>query len=190
MKISVICLADRPSRLPCLVWSLIAQTHSDWELIILDQSQGDDPVDAMITTLPSPGIAAKIRYVPCEYHGDWGQTVKEEAARELAMGELLMFPNDDAYYVPIALETLQNTICAGADIALCSWLYDGMGYIKMPPSSLEGHVDVGGFMIRRDLFLEVGWPDKSQTGDAKLLAACIAAGGRVGAHNGVLYVKN
>lgn len=190
MKVSVVCIADRPFRLPLLVWSLIAQTYTDWELIVLDQSHDDRGVDCMIPIVPSSDDVFKIRVVKCERYGDWGQAAKEAAAKDMADGELLMFPNDDAYYTPTALSDLVDVINQGADLALCGWLYDQMGYVAMPPSTMVGHVDVGGFMVRRDLFLKVGWPDKSQTGDAKLIAALIRAGGRVGATPRVLYVKN
>lgn len=188
MKVSIICISDRPDRLPLLMWSLIAQTHTDWELIVLDQSHDERGVDRMIQVLPD--ISNIIRVVKCDRNGDWGQTAKEQAAKGMATGDVLMFPNDDAYYVPIALAELTRVIESGADIAVCGWLYDQMGYTPMPPSTMVGHVDVGGFMLRRETFLRVGWPDKSQTGDAKLIAACIRAGGRVGATSRVLYVKN
>lgn len=190
MKVSVICIADRPERLPLLVWSLIAQTYDDWELIVLDQSHDERGVDRLIPIVPKPEDVFRIRVVKCDRNGDWGQKAKESAAKDMAQGQVLMFPNDDAYYVPTALESLVKIMQQGADIAVCGWLYDLMGYVAMPPSTMVGHVDVGGFMLRRDLFLRVGWPDKSQTGDAKLIAACIKAGGRVGASSKVLYVKN
>lgn len=189
MKVSIVCLADRPERLPLLVWSLIAQTHKDWELIVLDQSGDSRGVDCLITAVPD-GVNAKVRVVRCARHGDWGQSAKEKAARDYAAGSVLMFPNDDAYYVPTALAELVRIIETGADIAVCGWLYDLMGYVPMPPSTVVGHVDVGGFMVARNLFLRTGWPDKSQTGDAKLIEAGIRAGGRVGATSRVLYVKN
>lgn len=189
MKVSVICIADRPERLPLLIWSLVAQTHIDWELIILDQSGSSRSVDYRARELPVE-IDAKIRLVKCDRAGDWGQSAKEKAARDYASGSLLMFPNDDAYYVPTALAKFVEGVEDGADITICGWLYDQMDYQVMPPSTYEGNVDVGGFAITRRLFLQIGWQDKSQIGDAKLLAAAIAAGGRVWMTSRVLYVKN
>lgn len=187
MKVSLVCIADRADRLPGLVWSLVAQTHVDWELIVLDQGNGD-VARHLRGWLAS--CTQMVRIVKVAHEGDWGQTAKNAAARELATGDVLMFPNDDAYYVPVALAAMTGMVEQGADLVVCGWLYDQMGYYAMPPSVAEGRVDVGGFMVTREAFNKVEWNDRSQVGDAKLIAALIASGARLGKYDRVLYVKN
>lgn len=189
MKINVICLADRPDRLPLLVWSLVAQTHKEWELTIIDQTHGDEPrADSLLGALPRE-VGSKLRVVRHKRKGDWGQTAKENAGM-VSGAEALMFPNDDAYYVPTALEEMAARMKLGCDLVICGWLYDTMGYVPMMPSTREGRIDVGGFMVRTKLFRKVGWTDKGSTGDAKLVASLIEAGAVVGTCAGTLYVKN
>lgn len=186
MKVSVICLADRPMRLPLLVWSLMAQTHADWELIVLDQSANG----CVMHHVNSLHGESRIRVQVVPNRGDWGQAEKERAARECAAGDALMFPQDDAYYAPPALELMVAKLHAGSDMALCGWLYDQFGYVPMPPDPRVGRVDVGGFMVRRSTFLAVGWPFRSQTGDGQLVESLVASGARVGTEAGILYVRN
>lgn len=191
MKVSIICVADRPERLPLLVWSVIAQTHQDWELFVLDQSESDpyEPgVRRYISVLPDR-VSSKVRVIRVSRVGDWGQTVKEQAAKRYATGDVLMFPADDAYYTPTALSEMVKTIEQGADLALCGWLYDLMGYLPMPPTPAVGHVDVGGFAVKRSIFLDHGWPSKSQTGDGELVVS-LASKHRTGLIPGVHYVKS
>lgn len=184
MKVSVVSVADRPERLPLLYWSLVAQTHQAWELLVLDQSD-EGGVERNV------GVRdARVRVMRVERRGDWGQSAKEHAAESRATGDAVMFPNDDAYYVPIALAAMVRQLEAGADLVLCGWLYDLMGYVPMPPRPAVGHVDVGGFMVRRTTFLAHGWPSKAQTGDGELVLSLIAAGARVATCPGTLYVKN
>lgn len=187
MKVSVICVADRPDRLPLLVWSLIAQTHRDWELIILDQSERGDVARHCSSAFELPGRAISV--VQTERVGDWGYTAKQGAAKALASGDALLFPQDDAYYVPTALATLVASIQSGAAIALCGWLYDLFGFAPMPPVPAIGHVDVGGFMVRREVFLADGWPSTRQTADGEFVEALVASGATVGTCPGVLYVR-
>lgn len=187
MKISVICVADRPERLPCLYWSLVAQTHKDWEFIILDQSY-----EGNITTMFQSMYMNDDR---CQAyavgnHRDWGQTEKEKAAIEIAKGDVLIFPADDSYYIPVALEKMVRHIESGADVVVCGWLYDILGYRPMPPSIVQGHVDIGGFMMKRRTFLDVGWRDKSQVGDHTLLTDILRNGASMTFENAILYVKN
>jgi len=187
MKVSVICVADRAERLPLLVWSLIAQTHQDWELLVLDQS-GQAPGVLQYVLLPDH-VHARVRLWSVERIGDWGQAAKEMAGQSLAQGDVLMFPADDAYYVPTALTRMVEAIEAGSDLALCGWLYDLFGYAPMPPTPAVGHVDVGGFAVRRATFLEHGWPSKGQTGDGELVVS-LASRYKVARLPEVLYAKS
>jgi hypothetical protein len=186
VTVSVICVADRPLRLPLLVWSLIAQTHEDWQLIILDQSANGCVTHHVSSLKHDKRIV--VRRV--ERHGDWGYHEKAKAARELASGEALMFPQDDSYYTPTALARLSAEIERGADLALCGWLYDLFGYLPMPPNPRVGHVDVGGFMVRRSTFLEHGWPDGTQTADGLFIERLVASGVRTALCQGTLFVRN
>lgn len=186
MRVSVICVADRPERLPVLVWSLIAQTHRDWELIILDQSAEGDVARHCQSALALAGRAISV--VRTDRVGDWGYTAKQAAAKALASGDAFLFPQDDAYYVPTALATLVAALEPGARVALCGWLYDLFGFAPMPPHPAIGHVDVGGFLVRRDVFLATGWPSTRQTADGEFIVE-VAAGGGVALCPGVLYVR-
>jgi hypothetical protein len=117
--------------------------------------------------------------------------VKQEAARRWATGEAFIFPQDDAYYVPTALAEMVAALerDSGGDLALCGWLYDLLGFAPMPPNPRVGHVDVGGFLVRRETFLATGWPDSSQTADGKFIEGAARSGARVVGCPGVLYVR-
>jgi hypothetical protein len=184
MRVSVLCLADRWDRLPVLVWSLLAQTHQDWELLVLNQSGADVMRGCHVGD-------TRVREFHVPRIGDWGQSAKEQAALAHATGDAFMFPNDDAYYVPIALQRMVEALERGADLALCGWLYDLPGYVPMPPCPAVGHVDVGGFMVRRQAFEAHGWPRKGQTGDGELVVSLAARPGtKVELCPQVLYCKN
>lgn len=189
MKVSVICCADRPNRLPLLYWSLAAQNHYSIEFIVLDQME-DAPYqcDLYLPKLKAPHIDYK--YYPVKNFGDWGQTIKEMYATKFATGDAFMFPADDAYYVPTALGRLLAGLEKGADVTVCGWLYDLVEYKAMPPAMEQGHIDVGGFIVRREAFLKVGWPNKGQTGDWELIRALMLAGAVFATDPSILYVKN
>jgi hypothetical protein len=184
VRVSVICLADRPDRLPCLYWSLVAQTLTTWRLLILHQGEAD-----VLKHIPSP-LPLNVDYRHVERLNDWGQTAKEQAAKDWAKGEALMFPNDDAYYAPPALEKMAIELERGADLALCGWVFDKLGYVPYAPAPIVGRVDVGGFMVKRDWFLKVGWRDKSDVGDGRFIEALVAHGAKVAKVPAVVYVKN
>lgn len=182
--VSVITIADRPDRLPLLAWSLVAQTLPAWELVVLDQRP--------IPTPASEGMPDddRIVYFNVPRRGDWGQTEKYAAACA-AEAPYVMFPNDDAYYVPTALELMVGPleVAPGSGLVLCGWLFNEHGYAPMPPAASRCNVDVGGFLARRAWVVEDGWVDRGQTGDGALVERLHARGGAVACH-GILYVKN
>ena len=192
MKISVICLADRPERLPCLYWSLVAQTHTDWELIVLDQSDSMKVgFGGVMKNMPNTFDPEKVRVIKVDRRGDWGQSVKHTTAQTLALGEAFLFPNDDAYYVPRALELMSNEIIVdGAGLVVCGWLYDTVGYYPMWPHIAAGYLDIGGFMVTRRAFAMADWSDKGHEGDINMVKSVVDAKVKVSLISNVLYVKN
>lgn len=191
MTVSIIVLADRPTLLPVLVWSLLAQTYRNWELLILDQTTDTSAAKYCTEALEvAQARGHRVDLLPVERRGDWGQAEKERAAEEWASGDALLFPNDDAYYVPAALRLFVEKLQAGNDLAVCGWLYDLFEYAAMPPNTQVGHIDVGGFMVTREMFARSGWPNKGQTGDGELVQGFLRLGARVGLVPNCLYVKN
>jgi len=189
MKVSVICLSDRPDLLPTLVWSLHNQTHKDWELVILDQTPTSDVCQNVNDILVQHKSQVKVRFV--ERIGDWGQAQKVQAAKTVATGDAFMFPNDDSYYMPRALELMSRTLAMREkDLAICAWIYGKYGYGWMPARAKIGYVDVGGFMVTRKTFERVGWQSFTQTGDGEFVEACVEMGARVALIGETLYVQN
>jgi len=131
--------------------------------------------------------SSKIRTIKCKDYNDWGQTAKEKAL-EYAKGEYVMFPNDDAYYVPTALEVMVKGM-EGSDMVYCDWLFDNQRYNKVEVQPKVGMIDIGGFMTKTKIVKELGWFNKGNCGDGHLIQA-IANKYKHKKVEGVLYVKN
>lgn len=190
--VSFIILADRPQALRVLLAALEAQTEPAWEAIILNQS---DPDSSLITTAYASHYTCRperLSYRRVVRHGDWGQTEKF-AAVAAARGEFVGFPNDDAYYCPAYLERMVQ-MAREADLVYCDWVScSDLGrdtYVPMVAAPVVGHVDVGGFLVRRSVLLAHGWPDRGPTGDGLLIESLVRSGARHQRVPGCLYVKN
>ncbi len=183
--LSLVAIADRPLHLPVLVACLRAQTSPAWELLVLDQGDGECQLIADCAGDP------RVRAFRVPRVGDWGQAEKARAARTRAVGDVLGFPNDDAYYCPVYVERMAGAIrSTGAGLAYCDWIYDQQGYAAWPGAPAVGHIDVGGFVISRAAFDAVGWEERGQTGDGRLVERVLAAGFASVHVRGHLYVKN
>jgi glycosyltransferase involved in cell wall biosynthesis len=186
MTVSLICAAfNRPHVLPVLLHCLRAQTHQDWECLVMDESP--DRINLPVVKSLND---YRIRHVACGRFNDWGQTVKRMGA-EMSRGDILGFPNDDAYYTPTYLERMAGTLRQEQlGLVSCDWLFDIMGYVPWNAQPVVGHIDIGGFLVTRDAMCLVPWTGSHQTADGEWVQQLVAAGVRYGKAPGVLYVKN
>ena len=166
-KVSVIVFVrDNQEELEAFLAMMKLQTYKNYEIIIVDESEG------LIT------------------YNDWGQTSKEKAGLK-AEGELLVFPNADAYYVPTFLETMTKPHNEGiAEITYCDYLRHHNNYSYNDSKPELGHIGIVNFMINKELFNKTGWPNKGSCGDFYTIKAGIDAGGRIVKVPGVLCVNN
>lgn len=110
--------------LPELVRSVQAQTHADWELVVVDDHSREDPLPWLEPFLPD----SRIRYV--RHPENRGAAAAFRTAAELARGELIGMLGADDALLPHALErmarahaehpraSLANSACYRCDEAL------------------------------------------------------------------------
>lgn len=191
---------NRPDHLRHLLACLRLQGLQEWEVVVCDE--GDrGRIEELDIEVPTPAESvvqewmlmeadSRVTIVDCRpYAGDWHQSARIKGAA-VARGAWLGFPPDDAYYCPRYLEWMVAAgVSQGWGLVYCDWIYDGMGYQWHQAQPFVGQVDVGGFLVRRDVYDAVGWPWRDHEGDGKFVAACAAYGahGRV---SHTLYVKN
>lgn len=204
-------LADRPDQLRVLLACLQVQTFQAWRAEVLDQTtepqgRGGTAVQRA-TFLASTGHCegcdgyrcqhrqdGRISYRQIHRRGDWGQAQKFEAAIR-ATSTFVGFPNDDAYYVPRYLELMVEALNRHqADLAYCDFVINsdmhGRPYQVYAAAPVTGRIDVGGFLVRRELLIAHGWPDKGPTGDGALIESLVKQGAKHVRVPMVAYVKN
>lgn len=179
---------NRPHLLRGLLASLQAQTLTNWECLVMDEGYAEHHEAAhIITQFGDP----RITHYPCgPFRNDWHAEAKNLGAA-MASGRWFVFPADDAYYVPTAFAVMTATAEArGWSLVYCDWLYNQMGYVPWRVLSRVGHIDVGGFLVRRATWLDHPWTQRSQTADGEWIEQLVLAGVPHGSAPGVCYVKN
>ena len=188
VNVTLCILSDRPDHLRVLLACLHLQTYQDWHAVVLDQAQ--DPA----VVVPLCQLDPRIRHHLVPRRGDWGQAVKYQAAVDCA-STWVGFPNDDAYYCPRYLELmLQRATETRAELVYCDWVSAadavGMPYTRYQGVPQIGQIDVGGFLVKRDVLVTHGWPDRGPTGDGVLIESLIRNGVSHVRVPAVCYVKN
>jgi len=139
-------------RLPLLrkaVASVIGQTFSDWELIVVDDGSTDD-TRAYLETIDDP----RIRAIGLEHRGI---TSARNAGLRLARGEWVAFHDSDDLWLPEKLEWQLRRLIAQPT---CRWSYTGYSFIDtegapLPERSALLPRPVSGYILEPVLRFEV-----------------------------------
>jgi glycosyltransferase involved in cell wall biosynthesis len=116
----IVSLYNRPQLLPCCLWSLKAQGHSDFEVIVTDNTtdnkvarqQKDFVADLNDSRFRYVRTAGKLPVSDCYWSAEYGM--------KLAKGKWLCFPCEDCYYPPEWAQRMLTAAVAGnLDLALC-----------------------------------------------------------------------
>jgi hypothetical protein len=196
-------------RLPCLLWSLKIQTRKDFEVLVADNSVNEDALFYNRSTMAHLNDP-RFRHISTK------QDHCYKAARLLApqtFGEYLCFPNDDDYYVPGFAEIMLRTAVESpsADLVYCDALFDprwaeqhcrpnATQQCTLHPNTWThysaipeiGCVSKGGFIVRRELFLEIGWPgiEPAVQCDGLFIYEASRRGAVIRKAPGILWVHN
>lgn len=196
MKLSyIVSTYHRPDALRCILSSLMLQTHTDFEVIVVDNS-----IDSYVISDNAAHVAAicqgkdylhlATRKATCYHSSDIGAQV--------ATGDYVCFPSDDSYYCPKFGEKMMAAAESQAlDLVYCDIVYDdrcGFGrYMQTDTQPVCFAIDKMAFILRRQLFTSFpGKPDSDIPApcDGLLIDALIASGVRhakvsecLGVHN-------
>jgi len=125
-------------------------------------------------------------------HGDWGNTARNIALRELKEEWVLMTGHDN-YYVPKFVEYFLNSVDSDdVNFVYCNMTHDHNDYLYPIYSSVQvGQIDMGNFMTRSKYSSQLTINSKSHTGDGEFAEEYVIRFGGVVKHiNKFLYVHN
>lgn len=96
--------------------SVLSQTFSDWELILIDDGSPDQCGEII------DQYAKRDSKIVAIHQENKGVSAARNAGLERATGEYISFIDPDDYVSEIFLEKLVNAMETGADIACCNWI--------------------------------------------------------------------
>ncbi len=155
---SVICCTyNRAQLLPRAIESLLAQTESDWELIVVDDGSTDS------TAALVHGYAQhhpNIRYL---FHGNRGLGASRNAGVLAACGLYVTFLDSDDEYLPEHLSIRRRACVSRPDLLFIHGGLEIVGDPTVPDKNdptRRVHLDhcaVGGsFVLRREMVIDIG----------------------------------
>lgn len=144
MKISIIIpLYNKALYIANAINGVIAQTYTDWELIIVDDGSTDDSVDVVEKYLKSyPQFVDKIQFIQQKNSGV--STTRNNGVKA-AKGEYVCFLDADDWWVPTFLEEMNGLITAYPDAGIygTSYYIVKNGKNKIAPIALDEGFEQG-----------------------------------------------
>lgn len=125
-------------------------------------------------------------------HGDWGNTARNIALRELRE-EWVVMTGHDNYYVPTFVEQfLRGVDSPDVNFVYCNMTHDHNGYVNPVYSKIQlGYIDMGNFMTRSKYSSQLTINSKSQTADGEFAIEYVNKfGGSIKKIEKFLYVHN
>lgn len=164
---------NRAAVLDVALRSVLAQTMSDLELIIVDDGS-TDTTDSLVSSYSD----SRVRYI--RLAGNSGCAVARNVGLQAAAGEWVAFQDSDDEWLPDKLESQLREMgshnvdrppqCAGTVCALVRHSQSGPELIAMPgsggkvdvPEVIKGlHASLLGMLLRRSVVAELGGFDES-----------------------------
>ncbi|MEO7746569.1 MAG: glycosyltransferase, partial [Actinomycetota bacterium] len=154
---------DRPRQVVDAIESVRAQTHRDWQLVVVDDGSSDTTPDVVAA------IAARDPRVELVRADHGGVSAARNLGAVRATGEVLAWLDSDNTWTPDHLRTMLATLAAtGADSAyavLEQHAADGVRYRALdagrPALALRNHIDLNVLVARRHVVEAVGGFDTS-----------------------------
>ncbi len=176
----IICTFNRARLLPRALDSVLAQTETSWEAVVVDDGSRDE-THAIVRRYADE--FPNVRYL---YHANRGLSPSRNVGIAAAAGEFVTFLDSDDWYLPEHLATRRALLAAnpGIDLLHGGCKIIGNPYVvdkHNPNNMLDLHdLVVGGtFVMPREVAVAVGGFPISYSNDGDLFESMEAAGMKI-----------
>jgi glycosyltransferase involved in cell wall biosynthesis len=173
-RIEIIAVAHRRlGELKVFVQSILNQNRQNWTLKVIHDGPDAEFESAMRRFAKESANRISFFCTPTRYN-DYGHSLREQGL-EQASGDFILLTNADNYYAPRLVEFVTEAIeQTTPDAVMYDMIHshDNPGGRGTPAYSFFSteygrlQMDMGAVVVRRELAMQAGFPDKSHDGDA------------------------
>jgi hypothetical protein len=187
IKVGMVVVAyKRPQPLSCLLYSLLSQTHGNFEALVIHDGPGPE-VREVVTRIDDP----RIRLTETDVRrGQYGHPLREKGL-QLCSGDYLGTTNDDNYYAPVYFEWMLHQLLRDeAQFAYCNFVRSHRQWQAYSTKPEKSKLDCGAWLAQAELVKSTPWTDFSHTGDGTFIEAMVARAEGLTKVEGYLFVHN
>jgi hypothetical protein len=178
---------NRINTLKCLIYSLLSQTHQNFEILI----HHDGPLEDKNLKEKIESIDDRISFIETEERKNkWGFHERHALAVKDDNADYILFTNDDNYYVPIFLQHFINILTTkNSELAYCNLIHNERSYGVIDAFPEIGYVDLGCFITSLRLIKETSWDSFAKEADGIYFKKLASKTNAIKINN-ILFVHN
>jgi len=147
-------------QVPTVIPSLLAQTYSEIEILVIHDGPYEDNVKLFIESLKDSRVSLHKTSV---HTNDWGHTPRDHGIDLVCERSLAMvFSGVDNYYLPTFTQELVDPLKKNSKIAVtyCNMMHDNSNWVTINTQLKFGAIDCGCVMVRSEVAKEIRWGNK------------------------------
>lgn len=178
---------NRINTLYCLIYSLLAQTYNNFEIII----HHDGPLEDESLKNKFEILDSRIKFICSESRrNNWGFHERYNLAIEDHDSDYILFTNDDNYYVPLFLQIMIRSMKENeSDLVYCNLVHNERGYFPINTYPEIGYIDLGCFISSIDIIKKTPWKYMHKEADGEYFKELFQIGNPIKISN-ILFVHN
>lgn len=156
---------------PLIIPSLICQTYTNWELLLINNGREINGLDTIVKGYNDSRV--KFMIYPTQT-GNYGHPLRAWALKSIraktlsADADYVVITNADNYYTPTFIQYMLNGFRSKQDVVACycsDMVHSYLDWATQPCWLERGHIDCGGVMIRKDIACSVEWRSMEHSSD-------------------------
>ena len=152
---------------PILLPSLLLQTHTDWELILIHDGPDSIGLDRIVEGFNDPRV--RLAHTP-QRHNDWGHSLRAIGLKHVNDADFILHSNHDNYYTPTAFKFLLQPFANREIVGVyCDMVHSHYAHNLRRSQLSYSHIDCGAIVLRADAAKEIGWKSRQYAADWKMI---------------------
>lgn len=160
---------ERTDHLMCIINSIVSQRSDMWKIHVIADCPPEDSLKRINKIMDYFKDDERIKFtILPERYNDWGHTPRNYGV-EHATEDWIVMTGEDNYYTPIFVDNFLSSVEPNVGFIFCNMVHNwtDFQYFAVECRPEWGKIDIGNFMIRRDLAQQMKLDTQEPQSDGK-----------------------
>jgi glycosyltransferase involved in cell wall biosynthesis len=162
---------ERTDHLMCIINSIVSQRSDMWKIHVIADCPPEDSLKRINKIMDYFKDDERIKFtILPERYNDWGHTPRNYGV-EQSTEDWIVMTGEDNYYVPIFVDNFLSAVEPNVGLIFCNMVHNWIDfqYFAIDCKPEWGKIDIGNFIIRRDLAQQMKLDTEEIQSDGKYI---------------------